>query len=81
MYGKLIDNQLYLAPRQVIYNGKRISNPRPEILLALGYKPVEYTDPPAPIEGYHPESSWVETDDAIVQIWQQVPDEEEVNEE
>lgn len=76
VYGKLIDGELVLAPRMVIYNGRRVANPKPEILLALGYKPVEYTDPPAPIEGYHPESSWIETDNAIVQIWQQVPDEE-----
>lgn len=75
-YGKLIDGAIIFAPRKVKYNGYTIYNPPASVLLELGYKPVEFTDPPAPVEGFHPESSWIETDDAIVQIWQQVPDEE-----
>ena len=76
VYAKLIDGDLVLAPRKVIYNGKRVANPKPEILLALGYKPVQYTDPPDPVEGFHPEFYWTETEDEILQVWQMVPDEE-----
>lgn len=79
-YAKLIDGDLILAPRIVIYQNKRVSNPRPAILQALGYKLVQYTDPPEAPAGYHLEESWIEFADTIVQIWTLVPD-EEVNEE
>lgn len=79
-YAKLIDGWPSWAPRIVIYNNRRVANPRPEILLALGYKPVEFTDPPVAPAGYHLDETWVEFSDTIVQIWNLVPD-EEVNEE
>ena len=76
-YGKLIDGEIHFSPRIVIYNGKRISNPRPAILLALGYKPVQFTDPPEVSAGYVLEESWTETDEEIIQVWNLVPEEVE----
>lgn len=70
MYAKLISGTLRSAPKKVAYNGKTILNPPEEILLDMGYLPVTYTDMPtdAP-EGRHYESSWIQTDAEIVQVW------------
>lgn len=75
-YAKLVDDNIVFAPRKVIYQNKRVTNPRPAILEALGYKPVQYTDPPEVPAGYHLEESWIETNEKIVQVWTLVPDEE-----
>ena len=75
-YAKLIDGNISFAPRRVIYQGMRIYNPPAAVLLALGYKPVQYTDPPEVPAGYHLQESWVETTEQIVQVWSLVPDEE-----
>ena len=74
-YAKLIDGHISWAPKIVIYNGKRVANPKPEILLALGYKPVVYTDPPDPDPGYVLVFDWIETEEQITQHWFQVPEE------
>ena len=79
-YAKLIDNNLVYAPRRVIYQGMRIYNPPAEVLLALGYKPVQYTDPPEVPAGYHLEESWTEDQEKITQVWSLVPDEEVIEE-
>lgn len=76
LYAKLIDGMPSWAPRIVIYNGRRIANPRPAILLDLGYKPVQFTDPPEVPAGYHLEESWTENGEKIVQVWSLVPDPE-----
>lgn len=72
-YGKLIDGFLRIAPKRVEYEGKQIINPRPEILLALGYKPIVYTPIPEEIEGYYWVSEWEETETEIVQMWVSYP--------
>ena len=75
-YAKLIDGAIYFAPRKVKYNGFIIYNPPADVLLALGYKPVQYTDPPEVPSGYHLEVSWTEDDERITQVWTLIPDEE-----
>ena len=75
-YAKLIDGSIVYAPRRVVYQGMRIYNPPAEVLLALGYKPVQYTDPPEVPAGYYLQESWVETTEQIVQVWSLVPEEE-----
>ena len=77
MFGKLINGLLQMAPRKIRYNGCWIYNPPAEILLALGYKPVVYTDPPDPDPGYVLVFNWVETEDQITQHWFQIPEEVE----
>lgn len=70
MYAKLIDNTLEIAPRQVQLDGNTVINPSNDILLALGYLPVLYTDQPTAQDGYYAVSHWVQTDVSIVQEWE-----------
>lgn len=69
-YAKLINNTLVLAPRRIIWEGMQVFNPAPEKLIALGYKPVVFTEPEgeAP-EGYQWSETWSETETEIVQGW------------
>lgn len=70
MYGKIIDGQLYQAPNPVKFNGYWIGNPKLELLLSLGYKPVVFTDPPDPISetGWWTDT-WTEDEEKITQGW------------
>ena len=74
MYAKLSDNTLKIAPKQVQRSGKTVINPGESILLALGYLPVQYTDPPAVDDGYYAVPRWTQTETAIVQEWDVVKD-------
>ena len=38
IYGKLVDGRFVKAPTRIKYNHKWVINPRPEKLIALGYK-------------------------------------------
>ena len=74
MYGKLIDNNLIIAPNPIIHGGDYIGNPLPDVYLAKGYKPVFYTNPPRePDEGNLWSTTWTERDDGIYRNWEQVP--------
>lgn len=73
MHGQLINNVLKLAPKRIEYKGKQIINPRAEILIVLGYKPIRYTDPPEEIEGCYWKSKWKEAETEIVQTWVSEP--------
>lgn len=75
MYAKLINGTLRSAPKKVDYNGKTIFNPPGDILQALGYYPVTYTDPPDDATvGQHYESSWSQGETEILQVWSLVDD-------
>ena len=74
MYAKLSSNTLQIAPKQVRQFGQTIINPSEGILLALGYLPVQYTDPPAVDDGYYAAPRWTQTETAIVQEWDVVKD-------
>lgn len=43
-YAKLIDGVLQWTGAEVVAGGRRIINPQPETLLALGYKRVVYPE-------------------------------------
>lgn len=68
-YAKLINNQIQFAPRHYIEGGYQISNPTPEMLIATGYKPVTYADPPEVQPGYIAVPGWEEMAGEIVQVW------------
>ena len=68
-YGKLIDGDIRWAKNPIVYQGFRIANPPAEIYLALGYKPVRFTDPPEVEPGWIAVPSWREDPEEIVQIW------------
>ena len=67
MYAKLQNNTLQIAPKQVQREGHTVINPGEDILLALGYLPVQYTDPPAVDDGYYAAPRWTQIETAIVQ--------------
>ena len=71
MYAKLNGSSLQMAPKRVTYEGHIIFNPCADVLSALGYKPVVYTDPPEAVEGMIPVSTWEETETEIVQVWKE----------
>lgn len=75
MYAKLVNGSLRASPKNVEHSGKIICNPKEDILLALGYLPVCYTNMPdnAPI-GQHYEQHWEQTETEIVQVWTLVED-------
>lgn len=75
MYGKLVNGSLFTSPKNVEYDNKIIINPKEDILLALGYFPVIYTDIPSNAsDGYHYESHWEQRENEIVQVWNLVED-------
>lgn len=69
MYAKLRNNMPQIAQKQVQWEGKTVINPSADILLALGYLPVQYTDPPTVDDGYYAVPRWTQTENAIVQEW------------
>lgn len=76
-YGKLINNNLTLAPRRLTINGCAVFNPTGEQYEAAGYLPVIYTPAPEAPEGYYADAHWEEQDGEIVQVWrfEPIPDE------
>lgn len=71
MYAKLNNNRIMRSPNKVTYNGRTIFNPPEDILTALGYYPVIYTDMPDNADkGKYYTSYWEQTENAIVQKWQ-----------
>ena len=79
MYGTLINNTLKPAPKKVSYEERNIWNPPDAVYEALGYFLVVYTDMPEAPEGYHYESAWEQTEDAIVQTWHLEEDSDEIS--
>ena len=72
-YAKLINNHISYAPNPIKHAGLWCGNPPGEIYEAERYKPVRYTEPPTePGEGYQWSETWSETEDAILQGWEQV---------
>ena len=78
-YAKLIDGNLVYAPRKLTVGDYTVYNPTPDMLIAEGYKPVVYTEPPQTEPGYVAVPSWTENVLEIVQVWtvEQVPITEE----
>lgn len=74
MYAKLRNNMPQIAQKQVQWEGQTVINPSVDILLALGYLPVQYTDPPAVDDGYYAAPRWTQIENAIVQEWDVVKD-------
>ena len=84
IYAKLIDGHISYSPNPIFLDPYWVGNPEntPEtrqMLVAEGYKPVVYTDPPETQPGYIAVPGWEETETEIVQIWtvEEVPITEE----
>lgn len=81
MYGILIENELYGAPKSLPGDGVNVWNPPAEMYLEQGWKPVTFTDVPSdPPEGYHYENGWEENESAIVQTWTLVESPDDIDE-
>lgn len=80
MYGKLIDGELYGAPKKLSGDGVVVYNPPAEMYLEQGWKPVTFVDPPEAPSGYYYESGWEEQTDAIVQTWILTPLPDDIDE-
>lgn len=78
-YAKLIDGAISYAPRSVLVDGYWIGNPTPETLIDIGYKPVNFTDPPETEPGYVAVPGWYDDGDAIRQVWTVVEEPDEVD--
>jgi len=77
MYGKLINNNLFLAPRRLTIDGCVVFNPTDVQYEAAGYLPVIYTPEPEAPEGYYAVAHFEEQSGEIVQEWgfEPIPDE------
>jgi len=69
-YGKIVNNKLEYAYRPMLINGEWHSNPSDELLLELGYEPIEYTEMPVK-EGYYYTSRFEDRLNKIIQIWEE----------
>lgn len=68
-YAKLNGGEIDFAPKMITIGGFNIWNATEQQYSSLGYKPVQYADPPEPPEGYDYEFAWEEDDDEIVQTY------------
>ena len=80
-YAKLVDGAISYAPNKISVGDYTVYNPTPEMLTALGYKPVRYTDPPEVNPGYVAVPGWTETETEIVQVWTVEKEPDEISEE
>ena len=69
IYGTLTEGVLTIAQKMITIGGFNIWNGTEQQYRSLGYKPVQYADPPEPPEGYDYEFAWTETDTEIVQTY------------
>lgn len=57
--------------RYIKMNGKIYANPTAEQLKNAGYKPLVLSDMPEDREGYYSVDTYKETDNEIVQVWEE----------
>lgn len=77
-FGKIVNNELVLAPNKVVIDGMQVFNPTNDMLLQAGYKQIQETsepEEPAPI-GQHYESYYEDMGLFIQQVWKLVDDSE-----
>ena len=74
MLGKIVDGELFCAPKRILIDGKIIFNPSEEILRMQGYKYVENTEAPAVYtKTQKTVATWTEQEDKIVRVWEIKP--------
>lgn len=72
-YAKLIDGNLVPAPRKLTVGDFTVYNPTPEMLIADGWKPVVYTEPPEVEPGFEAVPGWYDDGTEIREIWTVLP--------
>lgn len=73
MYGKIIEGTIEFAPSVLEGNGVTVYNPPASMYKAQGWKPVELTEQPEPVEGYYYVVGWSEKSTKIVRTWTKTP--------
>lgn len=74
-FGKIENGALKYAPYCLRTGSASVLNPSEEILLANGYKPVNFNYQEEAPEGYHWETrGWEETENECRQVWELVED-------
>jgi len=71
-HAKLEKGQIIYSPPGIVIDGMKIINPSAAQLIELGYKPVVFTEPPTPQEGYGVSCAWEENETEIYQVWEEV---------
>ncbi|MCI6267408.1 MAG: hypothetical protein MR637_02105 [Clostridiales bacterium] len=74
MYGKLENGVLKYAPKTILVDGVQVTNPTHEMLVEVGYLPVKLTDAPNVSTSFIAAPRWTQTENAIVQEWEILPD-------
>jgi hypothetical protein len=67
MYGKIENEKIIYASKDIIIDGKRVINPTEEMMGSLGYKPIISTEYPR--DDKHYKQSYVENEDHITLVW------------
>lgn len=80
-FAKLLDGSIVYSPNPIYIDPYWIGNPTPKMLIAEGYKPVIYSDPPEVEPGYVAVPGWEENAEEIVQTWAVEPEPDEISEE
>jgi len=70
MYGKLINNQLTIAPNKLVINNQNIWNASPEVYLSQGWLPIINTDEPIVDNDHFVEPYYEFENNQIVQKWE-----------
>lgn len=70
---KIIEGALISAPKAVEFEGKQVFNPKDEILIRLGYKPLTEAEPPQCGANERAVAEYTETEAAIEQSWRIEP--------
>lgn len=82
MKAKFIDGAITFAPKTIVYNNTKYIHGAPnDVLTALGYKELTYTQAPEVEQGYHAVPHWEEKETTIEQVWEIVEDSPKTNEE
>lgn len=68
-FAKLLDGAIVYSPNPIYIDPYWIGNPTQKMLIAEGYKPVRFTEPPETEPGYIAVPGWTETAEEIVQMW------------
>lgn len=70
-FGKIENGNIKYAPNPLWVGDTMIANPKGEMYLYSGYKPIEYTNHPEFKDGYYFTPKFIEMEDKIIQIYEE----------
>jgi hypothetical protein len=69
LYKFVNEDYIQKATNPIKVDGICYSNPSEEVLLQLGYKPLEEVEAPEDKEGYYLSNKYIEENDKIIMNW------------